>query len=614
MHAFIQFKVENLAQSISSLNYYVDSKLEHYSRFTLVSSTAIAVVALGVFAKFCQTRWGETSREQAGRLALMIPYVKKKFIADIHQQLTHFQDSVKKKWEVFGDLQTTIPENGLDVKSLLALIKSYSQPTCSALKDKHVSGTIYSKSLDQGYADTKQAEFIEQNTFENDALYFDYLSKKVGYVCSIAFQQANLWNSLHSDEFPIGACMDYQVVRMVASMFGGSPNEIMGFVTSGGTESLMLAVRALREWGSDQRGHQPGEGVIIASKNVHAAIMKAGKAYQVEVELIDVDHTGKIDLQQLDKSVKKHGNKVIGIIGNAPNYVTGITDPIEKMAEIAKKNGCGMHVDCCLGGFIAGGISEQAQSYLKISGVTSLSVDTHKNGLAPKGSSVLVTKELGEKNLAAYSIYSIPEWSGGPYGTPKDAGSQSCLPSFYALLTMLAIGTAGYQKIAEAIHQTACDLAGVISEFNGKLSLIVKPELNVVTFQIDEKWGLQKGATYAFAGEMAQNGFILNTLRDDRVHFCVTLRLVSDPVAIKKFKTAVEKSLKAVENLNKKFEQDGQKFPGDAGMYCALEAAMTPIKEELSTEKFFENLLLGRQGARAAVTAYFLAQLNPYTN
>lgn len=99
----------------------------------------------------------------------------------------------------------------------------------------------------------------------------------------------------------------------------------------------------------DVRGHGPGEGVIIASKSIHAAIMKASQAYLVKLILIDTDHIGRINLNHLREEVKRYGKRVIVIIGSAPSYPTGVIDPIRGMALIAKENGCGMHVDCCLG-------------------------------------------------------------------------------------------------------------------------------------------------------------------------------------------------------------------------------------------------------------------------
>ncbi len=437
--------------------------------------------------------------------------------------------------------------------------------------------------------------------------YFESLSDRLEEASVLTHKRSRLWNSLHSSEFGIGAFINYQAVRMVADMFGGASNEVTGFVTSGGSESLASAVLAYRNWGIKNRGHQPGEGVVIASKSVHAAILKMRPTYFYNVALLETDESGKINLEQLEKTVEKHGNKVIAIIASAPSYPTGVIDPIKEMAEIAQQNGCGLHVDCCLGGFVINNLNHNTD-FLTYPGVTSLSVDTHKNGFADKGSSVLAAKTLDGVSLAYYLSYAVPDWSGGVYGTPKQNGSESCVPAFNAFATMLIVGKTGYERIARAIHQTAYDLAGVIRAYNSSLKLLAEPEVNVVAFQIDKALGLRKGATYAFAHEMAARNFSLSVLSNDKLHFCVTMRFASDAKALQQFGTAVGESLEAVKKRNEK----GEEFPGEAGMYCALEAAMAPVRTEMSTRKFLENIFLGMSGARDAVHAYNLAQLDPY--
>lgn len=615
--SLLPYEIGVLLYRLSNTHNSINAKLKKVPPSYLILGTTITLVAINILAKSCQQRWGETRREQIGRLALQIPYVRDKYIQDIKKQLVAFQESVRKKWEKFGPLFITIPEEGWDLKSLLKLVDCYSQVTISAVQDKHISGTIYSKSLDKEgeiYTQTMKPEMLKQEAITNDAEFFSDLSKKLQTVFTYAFERSYLWNSLHGTEFAIGSCIDYQVVRMVADLFGGKPQEVMGFGTSGGTESLMLAIRIYREWGIRNRGHQPGTGVVIASKDVHASILKAGAAYLVNVELVDTDESGKVNIAHLQKVVKKHGNNVIAIIASAPSYSIGVIDNINEIAQIAQNNGCGLHVDCCLGLFIVNFLKQYQTNYLSIPGVTSVSGDNHKNGFSPKGSSVVVTKPMGSENLAYYSIYSVPEWSGGVYGTPKDAGSQSCVNSLNALLAMLAIGKNGYKRIALAVHNTTVQLAKIINKFEGKLKLVAQPEVNVVAFEMDKTWGLQKGAIYAFAHTMAERNIILSTLNNDKVHFCVTARFAGDDKALKEFEKAITESLEAVKNLNETLLKNGQAFPGDAGMYCELEAAMHPNKEELSIIKFIQNLLFGRQGAKDAVRAYFLAQLDPFTS
>lgn len=359
-----------ISRNIPAVTEYVDSKLKGKSPSSIIVATMITTIALWVFARSIQSGWGKTRRDQIGSLALRLPYIHKKYAEDMKKQRVHFRESVLKKWADFGELQVTLPEKGWSYSALMNLIQRYSRITTEKIKEKHFSGTIYSKSL-VSLPEKPSTVIDREECASNDPRYFESLSAKLQSVFTSAFKESQLWNSLHSDEFAIGACIDYQVVRIVADLFGGSKDEVMGFVTSGGTESLMVAVRSYRDWGIKHRGHEPGDGVIIASESVHAGIVKAGKAYQVEIVLVETDESGNVDFEALKEAAQKYGDRLIAIIGSAPCYPTGIVDPIQEMALIAQDNGCGMHVDCCLGGFI---VNFQPHSqYLKMPGVTSLS-------------------------------------------------------------------------------------------------------------------------------------------------------------------------------------------------------------------------------------------------
>ena len=394
---------------------------------------------------------------------------------------------------------------------------------------------------------------------------------------------------------------------MVGSKFGADPSKIMGFVTSGGTESLMCAIRSYRNYGMQEKGHGPGEGVIIAPDTVHAAVIKAAQTYLLKVILIPTDINGNVNLKLLKYKAKIHSTKLVAIIGSAPSYRTGCVDPIEELAPIAIKYSAGLHVDCCLGGFIINYLDEYNTDYLAIRGVTSLSADTHKNGQAPKGSSVLVTKHIGSKPLATYSIYAVPDWSGGVYGTPKDAGSQACTHSLNALLSMLIMGDNGYENIAKTIQTKTSELSQIIESLEDFM-ILNQSHINIVAFRMNStKISYKKGTIYALAHEMNKLDIVLNTMKDDTVHFCITARFAADPTNTEKFKSALCIALDKVKKMN----TNNEIFSGDAGIYCSLESAMDPSKSTTSMS-FIENLFWGEIGAYDAVKQHFLALLHPY--
>jgi len=268
-----------------------------------------------------------------------------------------------------------------------------------------------------------------------------------------------------------------------------------------------------------------------------------------------------------------------------------------------------------LGGFIVNNLDQHDTKFLSIPGVTSLSLDTHKNGWAPKGSSVLVTRSLpddvfGELNIAYYSIYAIPGWSGGVYGTPKDPGSQQVTNALHAMLALLAIGKQGYRALARDINKTACSMAAVVEQ-TPELTLLGQPQVNVIAWRAKEGLWAQ-GAIYALAHEMEKKGIVVSTLSGDVVHYCVTGRTAGDPQFVKQFKEALAHAVSTTKGYNQDVQDGKSKFPGSAGLYGTLEAAMSPASSKMPRSEYYQNLLLGNRGAADGVRGYFMALLNPY--
>jgi len=280
------------------------------------------------------------------------------------------------------------------------------------------------------------------------------------------------------------------------------------------------------------------------------------------------------------------------------------------------KYGIGLHVDSCLGGFIVNNLKQHQADYLRVPGVTSMSIDTHKNGWAPKGSSVLITRPIEDRvhhkiNLAYYSVYSIPGWSGGVYGTPKDAGSQPVTNALHALIAMLAVGKNGYLQLAQGIHQAALAMAAIIKQIP-QLELLGEPHANVVAWRAAKNvWS--RGAVYALAHEMGKRGFVVNALAKEKLHFCVTGRSAGDAQCIQKFETALRHAITEVDALDQEVRAGRIKFAGSAGMYGMLEAALTPESVQQSRGEYWQNVILGQRGAVDSVKGYYMGVLDPYT-
>ena len=574
-----------------------------YEPMTVLFAIPVAYAAIQTVGVLYRSGVAHTLANGIRRATWWIPAVRRRYDEQISTQFARFQKTAAQHWTKFGKAHTEIPQDGMSEEALSLLIERYRQATHRELEKQQITGGIYSKSF----------------TRDERSLILDALRTCVqGSATSIslrrlflqAFEASYLWNPLHAKEFAAGQFIHFQLIRMLGEEFGARPENIAGFVTSGGTESLMTAARAYMLWGVREKGLREEECVILAPHSIHAALIKAQIDYRFQLVLLPTDETGRVLLADMHREIRKHGKNIVAIFGSAPSYPMGKIDPIAEMVQEAKRLGCGMHVDCCLGGLVVEFLKQDAR-YLNDHNITSLSVDPHKNGLAPKGCSVLLTQRMPTgKNLAFYPIYAIPDWSGGMYATPTMAGSQSSVAAFCAFLALLHIGKNGYRAQAERIHRAAVQLGNRLSALGG-LEVLGGVEANVVAFRVAPRLGYETGATYGLTHLLQSNGFTCSNLRGDAAHFCVTDRFASDESAVQRFSEAAITCLAELPWLNVEKIQHGTPFPGEASLYGDISSALKPDKEELSWGKYFELSLFGKLGVDDATRAHVLARINP---
>ncbi|MBS0625680.1 MAG: hypothetical protein JSS32_06485 [Verrucomicrobia bacterium] len=567
---------------------YANSTLDDFAPTTVVAATALGCLALSkLYSRYQQGG----AKALLARTLMHIPAVQKEYRQKILKEFAKFKEEIETAWKPFGQPFLEIPEEGMPAEELLKLVQKYYETTIEHLKKSQVSGTVYQDALKEPTPLPDLSKIRWGKT----------KMEQLEQILTFAFQRTHLFNSLHTKEFPLGSFLKYQVVQMISEYYGGRSNEVMGMVTTGGSESLMTAIRAYRDYCKETKGHKIGETVILAPDTIHAAVLKAESAYNVKVVLIPTDKMGVMDEGAMEAALKNHGSKVGAIFLSAPCYKTGIVDKnIGKWAAKALELGIGCHVDCCLGAFV------YLAKLLAIKGVTSASFDTHKNGRSPKGSSVVEFNEMPNgENLYYYAVFSLPNWSGGIYGTPNSAGSEPCTHVLHAFLTMLFLGKNWYHKQAVKIRTAANDFANVIQKIPG-LQLLVQPEQNVVAFEINPMTKFRKGAIYQFAKEMEKRGFTFNAMLDESLHFCVTDRFVNTKQATKKLREAAEESMVEVQRLN----DTGAPFPG-AKMYCSMSEALAPDPKTQSWKEYMANWLFGAQAAHELVKRYYCTLINP---
>ena len=320
-------------------------------------------------------------------------------------------------------------------------------------------------------------------------------------------------NPLHADVFPALRKMEAEIVRMSCNLFHGDRQSSCGSVTSGGTESILLACKTYRDWAYD-RGIKKPE--MICPISAHAAFEKAAHYFRMRLIRIPVDPvTRKANVNAMKKAITKN---TCMLIGSTPQFPHGVLDPIEEIACLGSSYGIPVHVDACLGGFLLPFMEEAGFPIplcdFRVPGVTSISADTHKYGYAPKGSSVVL---YSSKKWIQYQYFVSPDWQGGIYATPMFAGSRSGAIVAACWATMVHIGRQGYIERTKKIISTARFIEEALRRIP-HIFVFGKPEMSVIGF------GSLDFDIFHLSSALVQRGWNLNSLQfPASIHICCTL-------------------------------------------------------------------------------------------
>jgi sphinganine-1-phosphate aldolase len=305
---------------------------------------------------------------------------------------------------------------------------------------------------------------------------------------------------------------------MTAAMLGAehAGEEIVGTVSSGGTESIFLAVKAYR----DRAGIAEPEMVLPTT--AHAAFHKAAHLLGVRAVKVPVGDDGRADVAATEAAL---GERTILLVGSAPGFPHGLIDPIEELSELALARGVGFHTDACLGGFLlpwAERLGRPVPPFdFRLPGVTSMSADTHKFGYAPKGTSVVLYRGA---ELRHHQYFTVADWPGGLYCSPTLAGSRPGALIAACWAALVSMGESGYLEAAHRILTTADAIKRGVAAIP-ELSVIGDP-LFCIAFRSEAV------DVYRVMDSMSARGWSLNGLqRPPAVHICVTLRQTQPGVA-----------------------------------------------------------------------------------
>ena len=280
-------------------------------------------------------------------------------------------------------------------------------------------------------------------------------------------------NALNTLAFPSLGRIQSEVVGIVAELLHGP--EASGFMTSGGTESVLLAVKAARERCREERGITAPEMVLPIS--AHAAFHKAAHYFGLTVRRVPVRDDWRADV---DAAADLVNENTVLVVGSAPQYPQGVIDPIPELAALAGEVGANFHTDACMGGFVLPFMEQLGMDVapwdFRVEGVTTISADIHKLGYAPKGASVLLHRT---KALRQHQTFVFDDWLGGFYASPGLQGTRAALPMACAWAILHHLGAEGYQRLTRLTIDAHRRMVEGIRAIPG-LAVVGEPEAHLV--------------------------------------------------------------------------------------------------------------------------------------
>ncbi|MCP5149129.1 MAG: aspartate aminotransferase family protein [Ectothiorhodospiraceae bacterium] len=284
-------------------------------------------------------------------------------------------------------------------------------------------------------------------------------------------------NALGPSAFPSLKRFEEEVVAWTLDLMNGSGDSV-GSITSGGTESIFLAVKTARDWARATRPHIE-RPVAVVPRSAHPAFNKAGHFLDVDIRRVPLGAGFRADVDAMAAAID---HDTVMLVGSAPQFAHGVFDPIESLGRLAIERDLWLHVDACVGGFIAPFVRRLGRPVppfgFEVEGVRSISADLHKYGFTPKGASTVLFRD---REARRHQVFEFDEWSRGHYASPTFAGTRPGGPIAGAWAVLRYLGEAGYVRIAGEIMGAVDRLCDGIRAIEG-LELLAEPPVTILCY------------------------------------------------------------------------------------------------------------------------------------
>ncbi len=339
---------------------------------------------------------------------------------------------------------------------------------------------------------------------EGRAFSLAYLASPEAHdLATEAYRRFSGENALNVEAFPSLRTMQNDVLSIVARWLS-APSGARGFFTSGGTESILMTMKAAR----DQFRHDKTRSIrhpnVVLPTSAHAAFHKAAAYFDIELRLVPVcSETWRADPEAMSRVAD---DDTIMFVASAPQYPQGVVDPVSEIASLAMERCANCHVDACMGGVTLPYLQRLGVTLpewnFSVDGVTSMSVDLHKFGYAAKGASVIMYRNA---TLRSFQGFVTDDWLGGLYGSSGVLGTKSGGPIAAAWAVLHHIGDDGYLALTKAARDTTLRIAEALNA-DPRLVVRAQPDATLVSFGS----ALPTLDIYAVADGLASRGWYVD--------------------------------------------------------------------------------------------------------
>jgi glutamate/tyrosine decarboxylase-like PLP-dependent enzyme len=364
-----------------------------------------------------------------------------------------------------------------------------------------------------------RADLVERGSGDADwregktAVYVFNAGPEVAEVQKEAYSLYISENGLGPLAFPSLAQMEREVIQMALSILHG-PDGAAGAITSGGTDSITMAIKTARDFARATKGHT-GQGNIVLPLSAHPAFDKAAHLMDLEIRRISLrgDSSYEADPEAMASACDE---QTIMLVGSAPNFPHGIIDPIEALGEVAASKDIWLHTDACVGGYFApfarmNGVPVPPFDF-QVPAVRSISADLHKYGYAAKGASTVLFRS---EELYRHMIFTNWEWSGAPMNTPTLAGTRpgGAISAAWAVMNFLGID--GYREKQGLVCRTRERVAEGVKTLG--FEVLGNPILGLIAFRHPEQ------DNFAIYSEMYRKGWFTSiTIQPPSLHLMLS--------------------------------------------------------------------------------------------